>query len=727
MLVSVSGLEVRYQSTDRWVLSRTSLEQFAGQITAVIGPSGCGKSTLIHAIAGLIPHTIPAQYRGSVLLEGVELAEAEVLDIARVVGYVGQNPDTAVLTQSVFDELSFALQNLCLPIDEIHSRVEEALRAVDMIDCAHHDPWQLSGGQRQRLALAAAVAMKPKLLVLDEPTSMIDVGGKLEFYRMLGEARAEGQGVLVVDHDLDPVLPLVDRVLALDASGEVIGYGPPEEVFENNLERLRDCGVWLPRRLRGAVSSSLPEINGHAETRFFRRSGEQWREVPQLTGGDLLVVEDIEVPGRSPKVSFGIGAGELVAVVGENGSGKSSLLGALARILPSSSRRAELNGRPWRLGELGYVFQNPEHQFVTNSLRQELAFGGVPDAEVDRLLETFRLGELAEQHPLTLSGGQARRLSVATMASQQQPVVLLDEPTFGQDFDNTVELISFIEGLTLAGKSVILATHDLEFVASHATALIVLPGRKTKPNMVSVKPTAKPQSSPFHPLTMALGVLLPIAAVATDRSITTNLVVMGLSSLVAALLSRGKRRFLIPVAIWLAAGLASFALGMNTRAEIITLRGKWTSGIESGTLLGALLSLAFVSGSGVVPEALIRSLTTTFKVPYRVTSAGTAALAFLRRFSSDFRLLRTARALRGAGKRFGPFAPVARWAGAVFPLVVTAVQHGERVALTMDSRAFGAYPKKTELVSDPWRTRDTLAVVAIWATVIGYWIWKAIQ
>ena len=175
----------------------------------------------------------------------------------------------------------------------------------------------------------------------------------------------------------------------------------------------------------------------------------------------------MEVPGRSPAVSMRLGGGELVALVGPNGAGKSSLLSALAGLVPLTATRARVHGRQVRRGRhlVGYVFQNPEHQFVATTVRKELEVGGTPAERVDQLLEQFHLTSHADQHPLTLSGGQARRLSVATMVGEDRDVIVLDEPTYGQDRANTVELMGFIGQLRAQGRTVIMATHDLELAA----------------------------------------------------------------------------------------------------------------------------------------------------------------------------------------------------------------------------------------------------------------------
>ena len=799
-LVSIEGLSVHYLGRENWVLDSANLTHLCGQVTAVIGPSGCGKTTLVRALCGLVPHCLPSEYAGSLRLAGTEVADATVQTLAQTVAYVGQSPDAAVVTRTVHDEVAFPLQNLCLPRNEITSRVEEALRAVGLIERIWDDPWTLSGGQRQRLALAVALAMRPQLLVLDEPTSTIDTTGREEFYALISSLTASGTAVVVIDHDLDPVLPVVDQVLALNADGRTIGAGSPREVFMRHRRELTDAGVWMPRALRDA-DDDLPSGAAEPEAALTcaeagirvprladlcaddgvcyleRRtwdSTESWQQVETIDTRETLSgrprpeprtsvdLVDLEVPGRSPRVSLRLGGGELVALVGPNGAGKSSLLSALAGLVRSSAGKAVVGGRDVGKGRhlVGYVFQNPEHQFVATTVRSELAVGGTPPKRVDRLLRQFHLVSHQDHHPLTLSGGQARRLSVATMVSEERDVVVLDEPTYGQDWDNTCELMDFIDQLRHQGRTVIMATHDLELALEHCTHIVALPGasrggtvpvsgpevtadgdadepsgaratgtadsRTCHVGLAPVQPRPQPRRGLFtslNPLTLSTAVLPVMVMVFALRNHHLNLGILLTSSvLIVAARASLRRTVASVIAPWVVTVLMTwiFSSGIHhqeTAARLYDLG----DAVTGGTGIGALIALVLVSGVSTDPEALIRTLTTTFHMPYRLGAAGTAAIAFITRFHDDFILLRTARALRGIGQRWGLLAPVARWIGSILPLMILAIQHAERVALSMDSRAFGAHRRRTEMTDEPWRGRDWGVVALTWALVIIIW------
>ena len=799
-LVSIEGLSVHYLGRENWVLDSANLTHLSGQVTAVIGPSGCGKTTLVRALCGLIPHCLPSEYAGSLRLAGTEVADATVQTLAQTVAYVGQSPDAAVVTRTVHDEVAFPLQNLCLPRNEITSRVEEALHGVGLLERIWDDPWTLSGGQRQRLALAVALAMRPQLLVLDEPTSTIDTTGREEFYALISSLTASGTAVVVIDHDLDPVLPVVDQVLALNADGRTIGAGSPREVFMRHRRELTDAGVWMPRALRDADDDlpsgaaepeaaltcaeagirvpRLADLCTDGEVRYLERqardSAESWQQVEAIDTRQVLAgrtrpeprtsvdLVDLEVPGRSPRVSLRLGGGELVALVGPNGAGKSSILSALAGLVRSSADKAVVGGRDVGKGRhlVGYVFQNPEHQFVATTVRSELAVGGTPPERVDRLLRQFHLVSHQDHHPLTLSGGQARRLSVATMVSEERDVVVLDEPTYGQDWDNTCELMDFIDQLRHQGRTVIMATHDLELALEHCTHIVALPGasrggtvpvsgpevtadgdadepsgaratgttdsRTCHVGLAPVQPRPQPRRGLFtslNPLTLSTAVLPAMVMVFAVRNHHLNLGILLTSSvlIVAARASPG-RTVASVIAPWAVTALMTwiFSSGIHhqeTAARLYDLG----DAVTGGTGIGALIALVLISGVSTDPEALIRTLTTTFHMPYRLGAAGIAAIAFITRFHDDFVLLRTARALRGIGQRWGLLAPAARWIGSILPLMILAIQHAERVALSMDSRAFGAHRRRTEMTDEPWRGRDWGVVALTWALVIIIW------
>ncbi|GIT79620.1 cobalt ABC transporter ATP-binding protein [Leifsonia sp. LS1] len=511
------GVRIRHEGAEVWTPDGVDLRIASGEVLLVLGPSGCGKSTLALALNGLVPHAVPATLEGTVVVSGVATADARVAELSEHVGMVFQDPDAQLVTGTVLDEVCFGPENRLVPAAEVLERAERALRAVGLWDRRADDPDTLSGGGKQRLAIACALALDAPLLVLDEPTANLDPVGADEVYRLLGELTREGSGraVVLVEHNLDAAMGIVDTVLVLDAAGRMVAHGPAAEVLRDRAEELAGLGVWLPTatlaalRLRAAgfVLDPLPltpeELSEGVGSVAGGLSGDPVGRpavtaVTEATGatGDsdpAIAVSRLTLRrGRREvlhDVSLRIDRGDFVAVVGPNGAGKSTLVQAIAGVLrpprgavalgaldPSRASVSELSAA------VGFVFQNPEHQFVAHSVVDELAFGlwqrRLPEQEVDdrvdRMLTTLGLGPHREAHPFLLSGGQKRRLSVGTALIAGAPLLVLDEPTFGQDRARAAELLELLAALNAEGTTVVVVTHDLGLAAEYASHVAIV-------------------------------------------------------------------------------------------------------------------------------------------------------------------------------------------------------------------------------------------------------------
>ncbi|MDJ1371367.1 ABC transporter ATP-binding protein [Gulosibacter molinativorax] len=545
-LIRVDSLSITHRDARRPTPENVSFAVRPGEALLILGPSGCGKSTLSLALNGLVPKDVWANVSGRVTLSGHDLESLELPETSQYAAMVFQDPDSQMVAATVFDEVAFGPENLCVPADEIERRVTDALHEVGLWSRRHDAPELLSGGGRQRLAIAAALAQGAPLIVLDEPTANLDPRGARDVYEVLGRLLdARKLGVVLVEHNLDEALRIATSVLVLDASGHVAFTGSPREVFTTHREELSRLGVWLPiatavgAQLRDAgwdiprlpltISELRGQLTGPAIVDDYDvPTGEidmravlgdaapaEPVEVPEASTGSptgiatssptgpLSVIRDPAEPilsarnlsirrGRSEvvhDVSLDIPAGAFVGVVGPNGAGKTTLLQALAGIEAPPRGTVSVDGRDvarLRVRELrdriGYVFQNPEHQFLANTVRDELSLelrsqGFSDDAIAQRTehtLERFSLAELADAHPFVLSGGQKRRLSVATALVSGAPVLVLDEPTFGQDQARAAELIEMLAELNAAGTTVIMATHDLQLAAEVTDLLLVV-------------------------------------------------------------------------------------------------------------------------------------------------------------------------------------------------------------------------------------------------------------
>ncbi|WP_278235525.1 ABC transporter ATP-binding protein [Isoptericola sp. AK164] len=488
-----------------------------GEVVLLLGPSGCGKSTLALATNGLVPHVLPAEVTGTVTTAGRDVATTRTPELAGDVAMVFQDPDAQVVTGSVLDEVCFAPENLCRPADEVLARAETALRQVGLWERRGDDPAVLSGGGRQRLAIACALAAGARMLVLDEPTANLDPAGVEEVYAVLRSVVGAGdRGVLLVEHDLDVAAAFADRVVVLDGAGRPAADGPAREVLTGQAERLAALGVWLPTatlaglRLRAAgvgidplpltpdeLATGLERLDTAGRLPAPATAVHPTAAAPEPARDTVLAVDHLTVRrgGRTvlDDVSLAVGRGELLAVVGANGAGKSTLaqlatgvLRPRRRDVAGTVRVAGLDPRRADVRDLtaavGFVFQNPEHQFVTGRVDDELAVGlrarGLPADEVadrvDQVLDRLGLTALRDRHPFWLSGGQKRRLSVGTALVCRPEVLVLDEPTYGQDRERAVELLDLLTALHDDGTTVVVVSHDMQLVAEHATRVVAL-------------------------------------------------------------------------------------------------------------------------------------------------------------------------------------------------------------------------------------------------------------
>lgn len=521
-LLRVEALGIRHDGATVALPSAASFEIARGEVVLLLGPSGSGKSTLALALNGLIPHDVPATMTGRVLVAGRDTSTTPVAELSTHVGMVFQDPDAQLVTGTVLDEVAFGPENLRLPVDDVLARAEGALRRVGLWERRHDNPDRLSGGGRQRLAIACALAMGSPLLVLDEPTANLDPQGIDEVYAALGELVAAGDhAILLVEHNLDAVVSITDRVVVLDHDGRTVADGTVDEVLRARAEELHEMGVWLPvatlaaLRLRAAgwrldplpldpaelyaalEAADAPDIRAtdlHNSGRTAAPAPDSGGQGPSsLNHAPLIRVRGLRTRRGRAEILHGIDldvhAGEFIAIVGANGAGKTTLLQAIAGVIPPPRGQVQIGGLDVARTDLrtlsrqiGFVFQNPEHQFIAHTVFDELAHGlrrqKLDEADVvaqtTRMLERFGLAEKAGIHPFLLSGGQKRRLSVGTALVAGAPVLALDEPTFGQDRARADELMQLLRELSEAGTTILIVTHDMQLVAEYAHRTIIV-------------------------------------------------------------------------------------------------------------------------------------------------------------------------------------------------------------------------------------------------------------
>jgi energy-coupling factor transport system ATP-binding protein len=470
---------LRHPGRREWALRGVTLTVEPGERVLLLGPSGAGKSTLLAALAGLVDPRGGVETVGQLLVDGLDPRDARDRT-----GLLFQDPESQLVMGRAGDDVAFGLENRCVPTEAIWPRVDAALAAVDFPYDRDRPTHALSGGEAQRLALAGTLALSPGLLLLDEPTANLDPEGAAGLRDILGRVldRA-GATLLLVEHRVDEAVSLVDRVVVLEAGAGVVADGTPRDVFREHGTALAAAGVWVPDQPPPAPARR--ERPSHAALVLVERAAFRY------PGQAVDAVNSVDLQVRS---------GEALAVTGPNGSGKSTLAMLVAGLLAPTvghvrAAEALAPGRGhepiarWPARELvrhiGTVFQNPEHQFLTGSVRDELLLGprraGASEAvarrRADELLDRLHLDRLAAANPFTLSGGEQRRLSVATALATAPALLVLDEPTFGQDRRTWAELLHLLAALRDDGRGVCFVTHDRAFATALADRTLALPGR----------------------------------------------------------------------------------------------------------------------------------------------------------------------------------------------------------------------------------------------------------
>ena len=475
--VCARGWGWRHAGRKNAALSDVDLDIAPGERVLVLGPSGSGKSTLMGGLAGLLGGAEEGEASGSLTVDGVSPADAR----GRV-GLLMQDPEAQVVLARVGDDVAFGMENLGVPREEIWPRVEESLSAVGLDVPLDHSTTELSGGQKQRLAMASILAMGPGLLLLDEPTANLDPSGVAEVRDVVASVvERTGATLVVVEHRVDVWASLVDRVIVV-ADGRIAADGPLRQVLEEQGEALRERGIWLPGDDVAAEVGPVPEP---------APASSEAAPIARVT--DLTIGYDQDAPVRSG-IDLTLERGVSTCIVGANGAGKSTFALTLAGLLKPIAGTVEVEtsdgtrGDPheWSskqlLGRMSMVFQEPEYQFLASTVAEELAIGpraaGMSEEEITPLveehMEALGLTKLARANPMTLSGGEKRRLSVATALISAPELLILDEPTFGQDRGTWLGLVRLLRAALARGVTLVSITHDPAFVAAMGQRVVDL-------------------------------------------------------------------------------------------------------------------------------------------------------------------------------------------------------------------------------------------------------------
>lgn len=515
-VLELNGVTFTYPGAEQPVLRDVSLQLKQGDFTAVIGSNGSGKSTLCKCFNGLIPHYYTGDFSGEVIVSGQSAEGRSVAELSRTMGYVYQDFENQLVRPTVIDDVSFTPLNYGFA--DYKERGERALELTGLSEVRDEFVWQLSGGQKHLLALAGSLAMDPEILVIDEPVAQLDPQHAREIYEILRRLNVEhGKTIVVIEHHAEFIADYCQNVILMD-NGNIRWQKPVREAL-SSVSELLELGIYPPDVTRAAwmlnpnplsVQELYPMIPEEGRSYFIsqhRAVGEN--NSSMFKDNHCLVEEPAEQKKEAVVQMEGVGLsyrtihrtlhpvlkdvqlelkrGESIALIGNNGAGKSSLMKLIAGIAKPSGGTVHvkgtlINGLPAeRLsGIASYVFQNPEEMFIEDCVRKEIAYylkaRKVPDMDdrVENMLQSFRLGELAERDARLLSGGQQRRVSLAIGAAVRPAVMLLDEPTANLDISTKQELVKVLETLRSHVETVVIATHDMQLVAEWASRIIVM-------------------------------------------------------------------------------------------------------------------------------------------------------------------------------------------------------------------------------------------------------------
>lgn len=476
----VEKLSFRYRDRQSPAISNITFSAVPGEILLIAGASGCGKTTLIRAINGLIPRSYKGELSGRILLNGQDTADWRLSKISQIVGTVLQDPERQILGSKVLHEVAFGLENLGMPRDEIYQRADAALDFLKISPLRLRETFSLSGGEKQKLALAGVLAMRPSILLLDEPLASLDPASSYETLDMVRRLADEGMTVLIIEHRVEDVLRIRPERVMFMSDGEIRYLGP--------LDGLGAVVDYREVKLQASVIMQRAKADPPPV---------EIKILPGVAGSGsgpepIVKFENVAFGYDEHEVLHGINLeikrGDVIAVLGPNGAGKTTFVKHAIGLLKPKSGRVLVEGRDTKevsvaqiASTLGYVFQSPSHMLFAPTVREELAFGPKnlrhPKSEIEKeVVEALRIVNLEDKigdPPLAMSFGQQKRVSIAAILAMRSRILVMDEPTAGQDYQNYMNFMDAI--LQLPGfEAILFITHDVDLAVIYANRVLLV-------------------------------------------------------------------------------------------------------------------------------------------------------------------------------------------------------------------------------------------------------------
>jgi energy-coupling factor transport system ATP-binding protein len=504
--VYIKNLTFTYRNSDTKALDGIDLDLREGEMVAVMGKSGAGKSTLCRCLNGIIPRFQKGDLSGTIEIFGEPIRDKQIYQVAQNVGLVFQDFESQLFSTSVELEVAFGPENLALPREEIAKRIKYALNMVGLEGFENRQPYALSGGEKQRLAIASVLSSKPRIMVLDEPATDLDPGGRYEIFTALKELKKESISMLLVENDTEDIMD-TDRIIILD-SGKIVASGSTYDILRN-VKLLEQHGI-RPLQIPELFMETNMNVFPLTSQEAYNLAGTALDSMISDEKYNLILAKDdqkkrkygdiaVEVKGLKYSYPEGKNAiagvdliikeGEFAAIIGQNGSGKTTLAKHFNGLLRPSAGSISCFGKDtakMKVSELGkivgYVFQNPDHQIFANTVKDELTFGprnyGLPEeqisANVTQSLQAVHLEGYEDRDPFSLTKGERQRIAVASVLTCKPKILILDEPTTGLDYTQQKSMMELLRSLNEAGHTIVIITHSLWVVAEYAHRVMVM-------------------------------------------------------------------------------------------------------------------------------------------------------------------------------------------------------------------------------------------------------------
>lgn len=498
--IDFQDVTFKYAGADSPALRNINLKISPGEIVLITGPAGSGKTTLCSCINGLIPHFHEGELSGQVLVQTYNTARARIGGLASLVGMVFQDPESQLVTNSVADEVAFGPENLGVPREEINSRVQKSLAATRLVGYDEREPHSLSGGEQQANVIAAVYAMQPEIYIMDEPLANLDPVGRAEVLNVVVEVvKNRGKTLVIVEHSLEEVLPYVDRVIIIN-DGEIIRDGSVAEILSaGDIPNVftRPPIVQLSDKFKLNPIPLTPDDFYQSLSSHYKLGMINHFEVEQKVvqvGSPAIEIKNVSFAYKQNNavlndINLNFHSGEIVAILGRNGSGKTTLVRHIIGLLQPDQGKVIVLGKnvaetpTYELAqEVGFCFQNPNHQIVSFNVRDEILFGlkahEIDPAEFEtrthEALEFVDILEYIDAEVFDLGKGQKQRLALASVLTLRPKILIIDEPTTGQDPRMAKEIFDIIKRLNDTGTTVLMITHKIDYAAIYAQRAVVL-------------------------------------------------------------------------------------------------------------------------------------------------------------------------------------------------------------------------------------------------------------